>query len=55
MVQDPGRKGGIDISGKKFNHDLKKKKKIIHVQIFGVPCMLLKKKKKTFRVCLEGG
>ena len=44
MVQDPGRKGGIDILGKKFNHDFKKK--IIHVQIFGVPWTLLKKKKK---------
>ena len=54
MVQDPGRKGGIDISRKKFNHDLKKKKNYTCADLWGA-MDVVEKKKKTFRVCLEGG
>ena len=53
MVQDPGRKGGIDILGKKFNHDLKKKNYTC-ADLWGA-MDVVEKKKKTFRVRLEGG
>ena len=43
MVQDPRRKGGIDILGKKFNHDLKKK--LYMCRSLGCHGRCLKKKK----------
>ena len=44
MVQDPGSKGGIDILGKNFNHDLKKKKNYTCADLRGAMDVVDKKK-----------